>query len=96
MKRALNVFSVGDFNNGIGYCMQDVCISFWKEDGTSDMMLKVTDICSTDPSDPTYCATPADIKVDRSKVKIMAGLTGDDAKLQGDQYPDKAWWFFMK
>ena len=24
-----------------GYCMQDVCISFWKEDGSSDMMLKV-------------------------------------------------------
>lgn len=27
-----------------GYCMQDVCISFWKEDGSSDMMLKVTDV----------------------------------------------------
>ena len=26
-----------------GYCMQDVCISFWKEDGSSDMMLKVKD-----------------------------------------------------
>ncbi|KAA6416187.1 MAG: hypothetical protein FRX48_00907 [Lasallia pustulata] len=78
------------------YCMQDVCISFWKEDGTSDMMLKVTDICSTDPSDPTYCATPASIKVDRSKVKIMAGLTDNDPSLQGDQYPEMTWWFFMK
>lgn len=23
--------------------MQDVCISYWKEDGSSDMMLKVKD-----------------------------------------------------
>lgn len=75
--------------------MQDVCISFWKEDGTSDMMLKVTDICSTDPSDPMHCATPADIKVDRNKVKIMEGAT-DDSEYQGDQYPEKTWWFFMK
>ena len=73
--------------------MQDVCISFWKEDGSSDMMLKVTDICSTDPSDPTYCATPADIKVDRTKVQIMEGLSQPP---QGDVYPAMTWWFFMK
>ena len=73
--------------------MQDVCISFWKEDGSSDMMLKVTDICSTDPSDPTYCATPGDIKVDRTKVQIMEKL---DHKVEGDVYPEKTWWFFMK
>lgn len=79
--------------NLIGYCMQDVCISFWKEDGTSDMMLKVTDICSTDPSDPTHCANPADIKIDRAKAKVMQGLSSDP---QGDQYPEKVWWFFMK
>lgn len=36
--------------------MQEVCISFWKDNGKSDMMLKVTDIC-----DPADCATPADI-----------------------------------
>ena len=24
--------------------MQDVCISYWKEDGSSDMMLKVKDV----------------------------------------------------
>ena len=88
--------NLGNFDKSTGYCMQDVCISFWKEDGTSDMMLKVTDICSTDPSDPTYCATPASIKVDRSKVKIMAGLTDNDPSLQGDQYPEMTWWFFMK
>lgn len=76
-----------------GYCMQDVCISFWKEDGTSDMILKVTDICSTDPNDPTHCATPADIKIDRSKAKIMEQLGTD---LPGDQYPEKVWWFFTK
>ncbi|MCJ1366320.1 hypothetical protein MMC16_005448 [Acarospora aff. strigata] len=75
------------------YCMQDVCISFWKEDGTSDMMLKVTDICSTDPNDPTHCATPADIKIDRAKAKVMQGLSSDP---KGNQYPEKVWWFFMK
>lgn len=51
--------------------MQDVCISFWKEDGRSDMILKVTDIC-----DPADCATPADIKVDRTKIQIMEGFAG--------------------
>ena len=73
--------------------MQDVCISFWKPDGKSDMMLKVTDICSTDPSDPTHCATPADIKIDRAKAKIMEGLPSDPP---GDQYPEEVWWFFTK
>lgn len=80
--------------------MQDVCISFWKEDGSSDMMLKVTDVCSTDPSDPTYCESPADIKVDRSKVSIMEGLTANPLKsyeqLAGSAFPEKTWWFFMK
>lgn len=75
------------------YCMQDVCISFWNEDGSSDMMLKVTDICSTDPNDPTSCATPADIKVDRTKAKIMEKLGSAPT---GDVYPEQVWWFFMK
>ncbi|MCJ1257343.1 hypothetical protein MMC24_005168 [Lignoscripta atroalba] len=80
------------------YCMQDVCISFWKDDGTSDMMLKVTDICSTDPSDPTYCASPADIKIDRAKAAIMEGHQGNPKapEVSGDQYGEKVWWFFMK
>ena len=73
--------------------MQDVCISFWKEDGSSDMMLKVTDICSTDPNDPTHCATPGDIKIDRTKAKIMEKL---DSAPTGDVYPEQIWWFFMK
>lgn len=73
--------------------MQDVCISFWKEDGSSDMMLKVTDICSTDPNDPTACMTPADIKIDRTKAKIMEKL---DSAPEGDEYPEQIWWFFMK
>ena len=80
--------------------MQDVCISFWKEDGTSDMMLKVTDICSTDPNDPTHCESPADIKVERSKVGVMEGLTGNPLtsypQLTGNEFPEKTWWFFMK
>ena len=75
--------------------MQDVCISFWKEDGKSDMMLKVTDIC-----DPADCATPADIKVDRSKVSIMEGMTAKPLEtypqLTGDEFPEKTWWFFVK
>ena len=73
--------------------MQDVCISFWSEDGSSDMMLKVTDICSTDPNDPTACMTPADIKVDRTKAKIMEKL---GSAPEGDVYPEQIWWFFMK
>lgn len=75
--------------------MQDVCISFWKEDGKSDMMLKLTDIC-----DPADCATPADIKVDRSKVSIMEGMTARPLatypELTGDEFPEKTWWFFVK
>lgn len=61
------------------------------------MMLKVTDICSTDPSDPTYCETPVDIKVDRTKANIMTKIDNlNDPRLAGDQYPEKVWWFFMK
>lgn len=63
-------------------------------------MLKVTDICSTDPNDPTHCATPADIKVIRSKVAVMEHLTGPPIEsipeLKGDQFPQKTWWFFAK
>ena len=80
--------------------MQDVCISFWKEDGKSDMILKVTDICSIDPKDLARCATPADIKIDRVKVQIMEGLAGtplsSHPQLTGNQYPEKPWWFFTK
>ncbi len=59
--------------------MQDVCVSFWPENGpegdfTNDMIAKVTDICSTDPSDPSHCATPSDIKVDRAKVQVMYAI----------------------
>ena len=80
--------------------MQDVCISFWKNDGSSDMMLKVTDICSTDPNDPTHCASPTDIKIDRTKAQIMEKLTGSSLEsqpdLMGDEYPEQIYWFFMK
>ena len=71
------------------FCEQDVCISFWKEDGSSDMELKVTDICSTDPNDPTHCAHPMDIKIDRSKAKIMEKLPTAPT---GDTYPEQVWW----
>ena len=59
-------------------------------------MLKVTDICSTDPSDPTHCETPADIKLVRNKMGIMQHLPDGADQLKGDQYPDKIWWFFAK
>ncbi|KAI4197436.1 MAG: hypothetical protein LQ350_005929 [Teloschistes chrysophthalmus] len=87
------------------YCMQDVCISFWNEQTEqtkqSDMMLKVTDICSTDPKDPTHCETPLDIKVDRTKAQIMEHMTDgkweDNPALNGNQFGGgKTWWFFMK
>ena len=80
--------------------MQDVCISFWKEDWSTDMMLKVTDICSTDPNDPTHCETPGDIKIDRSKAKVWSGHGNDNLEdvpeLMGNSHPDKSVWFFMK
>lgn len=64
------------------------------------MMLKVTDICSTDPSDPTYCETPNDIKIDRAKAQVMQKKTGASLEsqpdLMGDVYPEKIWWFFAK
>ncbi|KAL8640748.1 MAG: hypothetical protein Q9226_008711 [Calogaya cf. arnoldii] len=90
------------------YCMQDVCISFWNEERApekqSDMMLKVTDICSTDPNDPTACLTPYDIKIDRHKAGIMERLRGEgmpppeeQEALNGTEFKGgKTWWFFMK
>ena len=77
--------------------MQDVCISFWREDGTQDMMLKVTDICSIDPNDPTHCANPVDIKVDRSKAAVMENVTDpNDPSITGNSFPEQIWWFFTK
>ena len=64
------------------------------------MMLKVTDICSIDSNDPSSCATPADIKIDRAKCSIMQGLPGDNFKavpqLASYGFPGKTWWFFTK
>ncbi len=86
------------------YCMQDVCISFWNEETQqqkqSDMILKVTDVCSTDPNDPTHCATPYDIKIDRTKASIMMHQDGDwenNPNLNSDEFKGSGtWWFFMK
>ena len=86
-----------------GYCMPDVCISIWPEGDTPntlgttpDMLIKVTDICSTDPSDPTYCATPADIKMDRAKVQILYGLTGSEPELKASRYTKGGFWHISK
>ncbi len=90
------------------YCMQDVCISFWNEETApgkqSDMILKITDVCSTDPNDPTACLTPYDIKIDRAKASIMHKLNlggmppmEKQAALNGTEFTaGKTWWFFMK
>ncbi|KAG8534409.1 uncharacterized protein KY384_001254 [Bacidia gigantensis] len=83
-----------------GYCRPDMCISFWTEDWKTDMMLKVTDICSTDPSKPNSCQQPGDIKIDRTKVKIWSGSGGDSRPaeqipgLDGDAFKDPTIWFF--
>lgn len=83
-----------------GYCMQDVCVSFWPEGAfTNDMIAKVTDICSTDPSDPSHCATPSDIKVDRAKVQVMYDIPvpgSENAALQADKYIKGTYWHLTK
>ena len=67
-------------------------------DGTvrDDVELKVTDICSTNPQDPTYCATPADIKIDRIKADLLFSsvtnkTAAENAALQGGtEYPGES------
>lgn len=63
------------------------------------MIVKVMDICSTDPSDPTYCVTPADIEIDRAKVQILYGIRNPgsaDPDLQGAKYPRGIYWHLTK
>ena len=66
------------------------------------MMLKVTDICDTDPSKPNSCKTPGDIKIDRTKAKIWSGYGNDPRPaeeipgLGGDTIPQQTIWFFRK
>lgn len=79
--------------------MQDVCIAMWSEINAGDQIVKVTDVCSTDPDDDTHCATPNDIKVDRAKVYVLYNLTGpgiDNADLQKPVYPRTVYWHFTK
>lgn len=63
-------------------------------------MLKVTDICSTDPSKPNSCRQPGDIKIDRTKAKIWSGQGGDPRQakdipgLGGDAWHKPTIWFF--
>ncbi|KAL8991074.1 MAG: hypothetical protein Q9169_007957, partial [Polycauliona sp. 2 TL-2023] len=82
------------------YCRPDICISFWDENWKTDMMLKVTDICSTDPNNPNSCRTPGDIKIDRTKAKIWSGQGGDPRQardipgLGGDKWHRPTIWFF--
>ncbi|KAL8661965.1 MAG: hypothetical protein Q9168_008324 [Polycauliona sp. 1 TL-2023] len=85
--------------------MQDVCVSFWPEGDnpdtstSPDMIGKVTDICSTDPKDPTHCATPSDIKLDRAKVQVMYKVRSpgkDNPDLQSPVFPKGTFWHLTK
>ena len=86
--------------------MQDVCINVWNETGTkthgtTDVMLKVTDICSVDPNDPSACQSPVDIKIDRDKGWELYSGTKKSAEdhnalSHGSVYPRPVWWFFSK
>lgn len=64
--------------------------------------LKVTDICSTNPADATYCATPADIKIDRIKADLLYSnvknrtAAENDELASGNGYDRKVYWFFSK
>jgi len=64
--------------------------------------LKVTDICSTNPADATYCATPADIKIDRIKADLLYSNVKNKTKAEEDElakgngYDRKVYWFFSK
>ena len=75
--------------------MQDVCICF-RTDAGQDMISKVTDICSTDPTDPSHCASPEDIKLPRTKVAVIRGMTDeilmDNPELNGDADTQEMWW----
>ncbi|KAL8952228.1 MAG: hypothetical protein Q9222_001842 [Ikaeria aurantiellina] len=64
-----------------------------------DMIAKVTDICSTDPNDPSHCATPEDIKLPKKKIQTIyhyKGNTADVPELQGAQHPNPIYWNFAK
>ncbi len=81
--------------------MQDVCISLRSEgpNPSPDMIVKITNIYSTDPSDPTYSATPYDIKVDRALVQVLSAITvksSADPNLQLPVYPKGAYWHITK
>ena len=66
------------------------------------MMLKVTDICSTDPTKLNSCKKPGDIKIDRTKAKIWSHQGTDPRPaeeipgLGGDSFDKEAIWFFRK
>ena len=74
-------------------------MSLWPESGGPDMIVKVMDICNTDPSDPTNCATPADIKIDRAKVQMQYNNPtpgSADPDLQCTKYPRGTYWHLTK
>ena len=88
-------------------CQQDVCISLWNETGfeggKTDIMVKVTDVCSTDPNDSSYCADPSHVMIDRIRgyqlyhhTPRAADSAENKALRSGGRYPRPIWWFFSK
>ena len=66
---------------------------------TDDMIAKVTDICSTDPNDPSHCATPEDIKLPKKKIATIyhySGAMEDHPELSGYSHPQPIYWNFAK
>lgn len=78
---------------GTGMCMQDLCLSAWRDQpyGAVDMMFKVTDIC-----DPDVCQTPMDIKMDRDKYNSLYGGPPDPIEPTGTQGDKAIYWMFTK
>lgn len=59
----------------------------------TDMMLRDTEICPTDPTDPTACNIPMDIKVDRDKIHTLFNLHSEPT---GDEFSEHVYWMFNK
>ena len=85
-------------NHGhLGMCLQDLCVGIFTM--TDDMIAKVTDVCSIDPSDPAHCATPEDIKLPKKKIATIYhyhGAMEDHPELQGYSHPEPIYWNFAK
>ena len=77
--------------------LQDVCVAIFTM--KDDIIAKVTDICGTDPNNPSHCASPENIKLPKKKVQTIyyyKGKTEDVPELQSAQHPEQIYWNFAK